>query len=200
MAARAVKDRASAGKLAHEFTNTNSLSPLEGAEAFNRILNYCFARVVVSVAALDAPERNPSVAQYLTRHLPMIKQETARGQPTRHPRPAKEGVIFTAPTNKVERVLANIWQELLGIQEVGVDDNFFDLGGDSLLLLRVQASILEALEANLSSAEMFQHTTVRTLARRLSQPAAQSVGLGAVQDRAQLQRAALGHRQPIKER
>ena len=115
-------------------------------------------------------------------------------RPTPHARPAQAGTAFTAPTNKAERVLATMWQELLGLKEVGVDDNFFDLGGDSLLLLRIQARILESFGVNLSSAEMFQHTTIKSLATRLSQPAAEPTGLEAVQSRAQLQRAALGRR------
>jgi len=181
-------------RMVRELTSENSLSPAEGMEAFNRIIHYGFARVIVSATALDAPERNLTVIEHATQRLPMIgKPPTAR-----HARPAEIGKAFTAPTNEIERVLANIWQELLGLQEVGVDDNFFDLGGDSLLLLRVQASILEGLKVNLSSAEMFQHTTIRALAQRLSQPAAKPAGLGAVQDRAQLQRAALGHRQTLK--
>jgi acyl transferase domain-containing protein len=199
MAVRAARNQ-SGGKAAPELTDANSLSPSEGADAFNRILNYSFARVVVTVVPLDVPERNPTIDQHLTKHLPTIKQKTARLQATRHARPARAGQTFTAPTNKVERVLAGIWQDLLGLQDVGVDDNFFDLGGDSLLLLRVQAGILEALQVNLSSAEMFQHTTIKALAQRLSQPAAKPAGLSAIQDRAQLQRAALGQRPITKER
>lgn len=129
------------------------------------------------------------------RHQPVMERKTERPQTIRHPRPEVD-IVFAAPTNELERKLANIWEALLGINEVGVDDNFFDLGGDSLLLLRVQVKIREALEVNLSPAEMFQHPTIGALARRLSQPAAEPAGLGAVQTRAQLQRAVLaGQRQ-----
>ncbi len=191
MAARAAKEQAEAGKMARVLSSANSLSSSEGAEIFNRILNYCFARIVVSVADLDSVRRNLSGTQDST----AASQADAPAQMNRHARP-DVGMVFTAPTNELERALANIWQDLLGIKEVGVDDNFFDLGGDSLLLLRVQAKIRQALAANLSSAEMFEHSTISALARRLSQPAAESAGLGAVQDRAQLQRAALAGRRP----
>jgi polyketide synthase PksJ len=203
MAVRVAKNQAGIGQMGRELTDMNSLSEVEGAEAFHRLLNYSFARVIVTAMPLDAPERNLSVDQHITQHLtrrlPATKPEAAPTQ-TKHARPAKVGMVFAAPTNKVERELAHIWQELLGIQEVGVDDNFFDLGGDSLLLLRVQASILETLKTNLSSAEMFQHTTIRMLSRRLGQPTAEPAGLGSVQDRAALQRAAMGHRQSSKPR
>jgi acyl carrier protein len=194
---------AEAGQAGRELTNANSLSESEGVDAFNRLLNYSLPRVVVTVVDLDAPERNPTVNQHLTQHLTrrlpgVVKQPTVPLQ-SKHARPAKAGAVVTPPTNKVERVLAGMWQELLGIEEVGVDDNFFDLGGDSLLLLRIQAGILEKFDVNLSSAEMFQHTTIKSLARRVSQPVAEPTGLGAIQNRAQLQRAALGRRPSSQE-
>jgi aryl carrier-like protein len=79
---------------------------------------------------------------------------------------------------------------------VGIQDNFFDLGGDSLLLMRVQVKISQLLKADLTSAEMFEHPTISTLARRLSQPTAETTGLEAVQSRAQLQRAAMDRQRP----
>jgi NADP-dependent 3-hydroxy acid dehydrogenase YdfG/acyl carrier protein len=189
MAARASKEQARTGKAARVLTGANSLSPPEGAKVFNCILNYSFARIVVSVADLDAVRRDLSKAQ----RQPAMKQEAGRTEPVSHPRPDL-GIAITPPTNESERKLANIWQELLGIEEVGVDDNFFDLGGDSLLLLRVQLKISQSFGANLSSAELFQHSTVSALARRLSQSEAEPAGLGEVRDRAQLQRAALARR------
>ena len=189
MAARASKEQARTGKAARVLTGANSLSPPEGAKVFNCILNYSFARIVVSVADLDAVRRDLSKAQ----RQPAMKQEAGRTEPVSHPRPDL-GIAITPPTNESERKLANIWKELLGIEEVGVDDNFFDLGGDSLLLLRVQLKISQSFGANLSSAELFQHSTVSALARRLSQSEAEPAGLGEVRDRAQLQRAALARR------
>jgi len=204
LSGRAAQNPAGAAPAEPELTATNSLSEAEGVETFNRVLNYSLARVVVSVMPLDAPERNVTVnqrlTQHLTRRLPTVKDKTVALPTAKHARPAQAGRPVTPPTNKVERTLAAMWQELLGLREVGVDDNFFDLGGDSLLLLRIQAGILETFDVSLSSAEMFQHTTIKSLAQRLGQPAAQPTGLGAIQSRAQLQRAALGHRAPPPER
>jgi NADP-dependent 3-hydroxy acid dehydrogenase YdfG/acyl carrier protein len=193
MAAQALKQQVKDGKMGRVLTTANSLTASEGAEVFNRILNHRFAQVVVSVAALDAVRKNFSRQQQ-----PGLEQEIERPQMTRHARP-EVAIAFTPATNESERVLANIWQDLLGIQEVGVDDNFFDLGGDSLLLLRVQAKIREALGTELSPAEMFEHPTISALARHLSQPATESPGLGSVQDRAQMQRTAMARqRQSVK--
>ena len=87
--------------------------------------------------------------------------------------------------------LTEIWQRLLGHPSIGVDDNFFDLGGDSLLITRVLARIRQALKTNLSLVDMYQYPTINALARHLTQPVAESAGLAAVQNRASLQRAAL---------
>lgn len=190
MAEEAAKKQAKTGKAPRLFTDTNSLSPSQGAAAFNRLLNYSFARVVVSVAGLDSGRENLLTAL----NKPAANPDSDRSQATLHARP-DVGIAYTAPTSEQERVLAGIWKELLGIREVGVDDNFFDLGGDSLLLLRVQVKIRQALNVNLSAAEMFQYPTISALAKRLSQPAVETAVFGAVQDRAQLQRAAFARRQ-----
>ena len=174
----------------------NSLPPSEGAEVFNRVLGYAFPRLVVSVMDLEVLRRDLSSP---TGTSSMNAPEVISRPPAeRHPRP-EVGIAFMAPTNEVERVLANIWQELLGIAEIGVHDNFFDLGGHSLLMTRVLVKIRQALQTDLSLVEMYQYPTISALARRLSQPTAESAGLRAAQDRARLQRAALGSSAPINE-
>jgi amino acid adenylation domain-containing protein len=69
-----------------------------------------------------------------------------------------------APRTQTEATLAGLWEELLGIAQVGVDDNFFDLGGDSLLALR---SIMRANRSglNLAPIAIFRHQTIAQLAQ-----------------------------------
>jgi acyl carrier protein len=99
---------------------------------------------------------------------------------------------YIAARNELEMSLVEIWKGLLGFGEIGIDDNFFDLGGDSLLLMQLQLKILQTLGTDLSSAEMFQHPTIGSLTKRLSQkPTEESGGLEAIHDRAQMQRAAM---------
>lgn len=70
---------------------------------------------------------------------------------------------FVAPRTPIEKILAEIWSEVLGITPIGVYDNFFDLGGDSILSLRIVA---KANQVGLSMVPMqiFQHQTIAALA------------------------------------
>ncbi|HEX8212536.1 MAG TPA: amino acid adenylation domain-containing protein [Longimicrobium sp.] len=75
---------------------------------------------------------------------------------------------YVAPQTGAERTLAEIWQGVLGVERVGADDNFFDLGGNSLLLLQVFGRLRKAHPGEISVVELFQHPTIRTLAARLN--------------------------------
>ncbi len=67
---------------------------------------------------------------------------------------------FVAPRNTIELQLAEIWQQVLGIQPIGITDNFFDLGGQSLHAVRLQTQIQKKLGINLPLASFFQNPTI----------------------------------------
>jgi amino acid adenylation domain-containing protein len=71
------------------------------------------------------------------------------------------------PATEAEARVAAVWRELLGIERVGMEDSFFDLGGHSLLLVRLQARLASDFRSDLSVLELFQYPTVRSLAARL---------------------------------
>lgn len=73
----------------------------------------------------------------------------------------------------IEKLLV-IWRDVLGTLECGPDENFFDLGGHSLLTIRVQKAIKEELGINVPLVDMFRFTTVRTLAERLAPSSSES--------------------------
>jgi amino acid adenylation domain-containing protein len=73
-----------------------------------------------------------------------------------------------APGTDLERQVAGLWRELLAVEGVGLDDNFFDLGGHSLLVARVQHRLQEALGRPIPIVELFRHPTVRSLSRYLA--------------------------------
>ena len=67
------------------------------------------------------------------------------------------------PQTKAERIIADIWREALEVEKVALDDNFFDLGGNSLKLFQVREQIQNTLNKELSMIDMFQYSTVRAL-------------------------------------
>lgn len=88
------------------------------------------------------------------------------------PRPEKQeraAVHYAAPTNETERKLAAIWEELLGIEPIGIDDHFFDLGGHSLKVAQLQARIYETFQVTLSFKLLFEMPHIRSLASLIAQ-------------------------------
>ncbi|MFE6992206.1 SDR family NAD(P)-dependent oxidoreductase, partial [Streptomyces pharetrae] len=107
---------------------------------------------------------------------------------------------------RLESRLAEVWCGVLGRDRVGRDENFFDLGGNSLLLVSAQTAVNRAFGTDLSVVDLFAHPTVRDLARHLSatgagstavaeQPPQQEAGgLDRAKEQAQRQRAARARR------
>jgi amino acid adenylation domain-containing protein len=83
------------------------------------------------------------------------------------PAPEYTAGIYRAPTNPTEQVLVGIYGRVLGVERVGVDDSFFDLGGDSISAMRLIAAINTSLDADLTVPTVFESPTVRTLSERL---------------------------------
>jgi acyl-coenzyme A synthetase/AMP-(fatty) acid ligase len=77
---------------------------------------------------------------------------------------------YVAPRSELESLIAGIWREVLEVERVGVHDNFFNLGGHSLLMIRVNSRLRETLRAELPVIEMFKYPTVSALAEHLSTP------------------------------
>ena len=100
--------------------------------------------------------------------LPALPR-TPSGKVDRRSLPAPElgggGRARTAPRNEIEEALAAIWREALDLEAVGVDDNFFDLGGHSLMAMRLLARICHVLGVELPVQELFERPTIALLAR-----------------------------------
>jgi acyl-coenzyme A synthetase/AMP-(fatty) acid ligase len=101
---------------------------------------------------------------------------------------------YVAPQTELERRLEAEWRELLQVKAVGIDDNFFDLGGHSLLIIKLQERLASALGTNLSIVELFQYPTIRSLASHLRDAQTDSRSLQQVRDRAVKQKQAMGKR------
>jgi amino acid adenylation domain-containing protein len=78
------------------------------------------------------------------------------------------GIAYVSPRNKIEEQLVVIWQELLGKDKIGVKDNFFDLGGNSMKLLKMVALIRKTFGQKLSIAIAFRYPNIRSLSEYLA--------------------------------
>ncbi|MGE2725866.1 amino acid adenylation domain-containing protein, partial [Mycolicibacterium pulveris] len=81
--------------------------------------------------------------------------------------PASEARAYSAPSTLVEQIVASIYAQVLGADRVGVDESFFDLGGDSLAAMRAVAAINTALDVHLTVPTLLEAPTVRDLSRLL---------------------------------
>jgi acyl carrier protein len=99
--------------------------------------------------------------------------------------------VYEAPRSEVERAIANIWQEVLHLEKVGIDDNFFDLGGHSLLMVQVHKKLQEVYNKEITIVEIFQNPTINSLAQKLSQETKDQTSFETVRDRTQKQIEAL---------
>ena len=91
---------------------------------------------------------------------------------------------YVAPESDVERTIAAIWRDALGVERLGVHDNFFEVGGTSLLLVQVNSRLREAFKTNISMVEMFRHPSISSMAKYLTQQQGEAPSLQHVQDRA----------------
>ncbi|HEX2188906.1 MAG TPA: non-ribosomal peptide synthetase, partial [Longimicrobiaceae bacterium] len=106
----------------------------------------------------------------------------------------KRRAAYVAPASEVEDAIARVWQEVLGVERVGIHDNFFDLGGNSLLVVQAYERLTETVGEKLTLVELFQYPTVTLLAGRLSagaETAPQAAALTQAEARALKQREAM---------
>jgi acyl-coenzyme A synthetase/AMP-(fatty) acid ligase/acyl carrier protein len=95
---------------------------------------------------------------------------------------------YESPITQIEKLVSETWAEILEVPRVGLHSNFFDLGGHSLLLIKVQCRLEEQLNTRIAIIELFRHTTVASLARFLGDERAENSSLLRHQERAQRQR------------
>lgn len=91
------------------------------------------------------------------------------------PRPPRTAGAEAGVRTGMERRIAEVWCQVLGLDRVGAEDNFFDLGGDSLRLTSVTAILRERIDRPITRLDMFRHPTVRAMAAHLSDDAAPAI-------------------------
>jgi amino acid adenylation domain-containing protein len=134
------------------------VSPAQGVDALERALRGGLVQVAVSRKDFQGRIEESFSADALAElaNVPEAREV--------HSRPTLSGA-FVAPRDETERRIAKIWEEVLGIDRVGVHDNFFDLGGNSLIGLKVVSRVKAELQADLSPVALFEGPTVASMAK-----------------------------------
>ncbi|MCA9501381.1 MAG: hypothetical protein KC588_19480, partial [Nitrospira sp.] len=145
---------------------------------------------LVAYAVLHTAVNAAALRQFLAQQLPshMVPDHfiileafplNPNGKVDRHALPAPEAerpelaTDYVSPQTELEQQIAAIWQDVLHLENVGVNDNFFDLGGHSLLLIQVHSRLREQLEQPVSQLDLLKYPTIRALARHLRPAAAE---------------------------
>ncbi len=95
---------------------------------------------------------------------------------------------YSAPDTDIEKQLVDIWKNVLNLGVIGTNDNFFDLGGHSLLLTRIFKSIQELSTKTLTMMDMFKYTTISSLADYITSKETDSQTLKSIQNRMSMQK------------
>jgi acyl transferase domain-containing protein len=139
-----------------------ALSPEEGGQIFRRLLSVPVKhRLVVSTGDLRERMRDWTEGT-MGSVLPANSSQTVS-----HPRPALPSA-YVAPSNKWEREIAAIWEDLLGFAPIGSIDEFFSCGGDSLLATQLILRVRAAFQVNLPLRTIFDSPTVAALASEVT--------------------------------
>jgi acyl carrier protein len=123
----------------------------EGVDVLTRVLASPLAQVLVIPQDLDA-----MAARW--RELPRNLLNLASSPESSHPRPQLR-TPYVAPRNKLEHQITEVWRQHIGVDRVGVDDQFFELGGNSLIGLTILARLEKELNVRLSAADLFEAPT-----------------------------------------
>ena len=146
-----------------------ALTREEGLGLFPRLISLSVAAFPAQVA-ISTGDLNTRIDQWV--RLTSLRADTAATSPapagTVHERPLLAS-SYEAPSNDVERFVAEVWQALLGIHRIGRHDNFFELGGDSLLAIRAASRLRDTYRVEISVHALFEAPTVAGLAAEISQ-------------------------------
>ncbi|MFE4108627.1 type I polyketide synthase [Almyronema epifaneia] len=159
-------------------TLVHAITPTQGMAIFDRLLQLppqTLAQIVVSTAALQ-----PRIEQWL-------KLASVRSDAPQPAAPAQ--TLEGASRHQIEQTIADIWQQVLGVASIGVDDNFFDLGGNSLSSIQVVAQLKQQLHAQISVVSLYEYPTVSKLTALLRQDDSEKTPLASSLTRGQKRRA-----------
>jgi aryl carrier-like protein len=105
--------------------------------------------------------------------------------------PAAGRAAWVAPLDEMEETIASLWREALRAEQVSVHDNFFALGGHSVTMVRVYNRLRQELGREFPLMAMFEHPTIASLARALSEGSVETETIERSSDRGDRRREAL---------
>jgi len=179
----------------------------DGPAGESRLVAY-----VVHNASAPDPDLVPSLRQHLRERVPEYMVPAAfqvlpalpllpNGKIDRHALPDLPHTEFpnnhAEPCTATEAQVQRVWLEVLQIDSVGTHDNFFDVGGHSLLLAAVQTKLASAFNREIASVDLYQYPTISALAKRLDESNAEQRPLQQVAERAQRQKEVLIRRRAV---
>jgi hypothetical protein len=162
-----------------QFRRTYGIAFEEGTDAAVRILGAGLPQVMV----LPLP---PSriIAEWRSL-LSLERLATARTSERRYPRPNLH-TAYLAPRDREEQQIAELWADCLSLDKVGVNDNFMELGGNSLIAIMVVSRLQAVVQRRLAASILYEAPTVRTLCGLLHSPPAEEGLFAEAQARAKL--------------
>ncbi|NIM13191.1 MAG: SDR family NAD(P)-dependent oxidoreductase [Candidatus Aminicenantes bacterium] len=144
----------------------NAMSNQEGLDAFNRIMTTHAPQVLVSTLEISALLEHLNTSETSLRFQEKLAME-AKTSKVLLKRPQLKS-DYVEPHNETEETIAHIWQELFGFETVGVQDDFFELGGDSLKAMTVSSKIQKELSVKIPIAVFFSSPTIEELAQHIT--------------------------------
>ncbi len=129
------------------------ITPKEGGAAFEKALEFGVSEIIVTSMDLDALVKDADEAA----HAVATQEEISFARP-------ELDNDYQAPRTKVEKNLVALWERLLGVDQVGVKDGFFDLGGHSLIAVRLFNEMRKQFGVELALSTLFEAPTIEALA------------------------------------
>lgn len=143
--------------------NPFDIQPKEGIDAFNRAIGLDTTELAIYPGDLDV-----LIAEAIS------EQDNSKPKLVMHQR-GNISTEYIAPSNKIEEALAEIWQSTLGINKVGILDNFIELGGNSLIAIQIVSSINGFFKNDYTVNKFYNDLTIESTGKRIVEELAQSV-------------------------
>ena len=99
--------------------------------------------------------------------IELLSEKTNTKTTVKYPRP-QLNTQFIKPTNDIEQLMVNVWQEILGIEQIGIEDDFFKLGGDSLIAVQLISELQKLFNLHIPINTLIEATTIKELTKLVS--------------------------------